>query len=139
VQFWDARGDLHTGVGNLPHRTAHLLDQLHRHGAPIGMKTEHWDNQRKRGALQRGSHQSALQHEEFLCEEFLDLILKGQWVLLPADLVLQEPDLHLSPLGVVPQWEHQPGTIFDYSLFMVNLDTIPLAPAESIQFGRALW
>jgi hypothetical protein len=103
------------------------------------MKTEPWDDKKKREALQQGSHQSALQHEGFLCEDFLDLIRKGQWVLLPADLVLQEPNLRLSPLGVVPQRERRPRTICDYSLFLVNLDTIPLAPAESMQFGRALW
>jgi hypothetical protein len=53
-------------------------------------------------ALQRVSHQSAMQHEGFVCEEFVDLILKCQWVLLSADLVLHEPNLCLSPLGVVP-------------------------------------
>jgi hypothetical protein len=103
------------------------------------MKTEPWDDQRKRDAMQRGSHQSALKHEWFLWKEFVDLILKGKWVLLPADLVLKEPNLRLSPLGVVPQRERQPRTICDYSFFLVNLDTIPLAPAESMQFGRALW
>jgi hypothetical protein len=103
------------------------------------MKTEPWDDQRKRDTLQRGSHQSALKHERFLCEEFVDLVLKGQWVLLPADLVLKEPNLRISPLGVVPQQERRPRTMCDYSFFLVNLDTIPLAPAESMQFGRALW
>jgi hypothetical protein len=101
-------------------------------------KTKPWDDKKKRDALQRGSHQYALQHEGFLCEEFVDLILKGQCVLLPADLVLQEPNLRLSPLGVVTQRECRPQMICDYSFFLVNLDTIPLAPAESIQFGRAL-
>jgi hypothetical protein len=69
----------------------------------------------------------------------MDLILKGQWVLLPADLVLQAPNLRISPLGVVPQRERRPRTICDYSFFLVNLDTIPLDPDESTQFGRALW
>jgi hypothetical protein len=64
---------------------------------------------------------------------------KGQWVLLPADLVLHEPTLRLSPLGVVPQRDRRPCTICDYSFFIVNLETIPLAPSEAMQFGRALW
>jgi hypothetical protein len=65
TQYRDARGDLHHRVGDLPHRAAHLLDQLRRHGAPVGMNTEPWDDKKKRDALQRGSHQSALQHEGF--------------------------------------------------------------------------
>jgi hypothetical protein len=138
AQCQDARGDLHPGVGDLPHRAAHLLDQLRCHGAPAGVKTEPWDDQRKRDALQRGSHQSALQHEGFLCEEFVELILKGQWVLLPADLVLQEPNLRI-PLGVVSQQERLPRMICKFYFFLVNLDTIPLVPAKSMQFGCALW
>jgi hypothetical protein len=102
------------------------------------MKTEHWSRQRKDEALKRGSHQSALLHTDFLCEEFVDMIHKGQWVLLPARLVLDENNLQLSPLGVVPQRDWRPRTICDYSFFFVNLDTIPLAPQESMQFGRAL-
>jgi hypothetical protein len=67
------------------------------------------------------------------------MIRKGQWVLLPAHLVLDENNLRLSPLGVVPQRDRRPCTICDYSFFFVNLDTIPLAPPESMQFGRDLW
>jgi hypothetical protein len=67
------------------------------------------------------------------------MIHKGQWVLLPARLVLHETNLRLIPLGVVPQRYRRPRTICDYSFFFVNLDTIPLAPPESMQFGRALW
>jgi hypothetical protein len=52
TQYWDARGDLHPGVGDLPHSAAHLLDQIRRHGAPFGMKTEPWDDKKKRDALQ---------------------------------------------------------------------------------------
>jgi hypothetical protein len=51
TQYRDARGDLHPGVGDLPHRADHLLDQLRCHGAPFGMKTEPWDDKKKRDAL----------------------------------------------------------------------------------------
>jgi hypothetical protein len=66
------------------------------------MKTPPWHLEQKRQALERGSHQSAKQHSGFLCEEFVDLMRKNKWVLLPADLVLHETNLRLSPLGVVP-------------------------------------
>jgi hypothetical protein len=138
-QFRDSQGDLHPDVRDLPHQAAHMLSQLRRQGATVGMKTPPWNQQQKQDALQRGSHQSVEQHKGFLCEEFVDLIRKRQWVLLPADLVLREPNLRLSPLCVVPQRDRRPRTICDYYFFLVDLDTIPLAPAESMQFGRALW
>jgi hypothetical protein len=116
-----------------------MLDQLRRHGATVGMKTPPWGLEKKRQALKRGSHQSAKQHSGFFCEECFDLMRKSQWVLLPADLVLHEPNLRLSPLGVVTQRDRRPRTICDYSFFLVNLETIPLAPSKAMQFGRALW
>jgi hypothetical protein len=67
------------------------------------------------------------------------MIHKGQWILLPAHLVLADKNLRISPFDVVPQRDRRPRTICDYSFFFVNFDTIPLAPAESMQFGRALW
>jgi hypothetical protein len=132
------QGDLHPAVKTLPHRAAHLLDTLRRTGATVKMKTEPWSRQRKVEALKRGFHQSANLHQEFLCEEFVDMIHKSQWVLLPAHLFMDKTNLRLSPLGVVPQRDHRPQTICDYSFFSVNLDTVPLAPQESMQFGRAL-
>jgi hypothetical protein len=75
---------------------------------------------------------------DFLCGEFIDMIKKGHWILLPATLVLNNRNLRLSPLGVVPQRECRPRTICDYSFFLVNNDTIELFPAESMQFGRSL-
>jgi hypothetical protein len=92
------QGDLHPAVKTLPHREAHLIDTLRRTGATVAMKTEHWSMQRKVEALKRGSHQSANLHQDFLCEEFVDMIHKGQWVLLPAHLVMDETNLRLSPM-----------------------------------------
>jgi hypothetical protein len=51
---------------------------------------------------------------------------------------MDETNLRLNPLGVVPQRDRRPRTICDYSFFAVNLDTVPVAPQESMQFGRAL-
>jgi hypothetical protein len=94
-----------------------------------------WSLQQKLSALERGSHKSAKQHVYFLCSEFIDMINKGQWILLPVTQVLNNQNLRLSPLGVFPQRERRPRTICDYSFFLVNDDTIELCPAESMQFG----
>jgi hypothetical protein len=139
AQYRNPTGDFHPDVKHLPHHAAHLLDTLRRSGATVGMKTEPWSRQRKDEALKRGSHQLALLHTDFLCNEFVDMIHKGQWVLLPARLIMDEKNLRLSPLGVVPQRDRRSRTIYDYSFLFVSLDTIPMVPPESMQFGRSLW
>ena len=88
-------------------------------------------------ALARGSHQSALSHMEFLRDEMADMIDQGYWVILPYSNVLHLPHLRLSPLGVVPQRDRRPRIIVDYTFWGINDDTVPLAPSESMQFGRA--
>jgi hypothetical protein len=112
-----------------------MLDCLRTRGATVGLKTGKWSQAQKLGALKRGSHQSACQHSDFLCDKFVDMIQKGHWVLLPAHMVLEEENLCLSPLGGVPQRDRRPRTICDYTFFSVNLDT----PSEAIQFDKALW
>jgi hypothetical protein len=67
------------------------------------------------------------------------MIHKGQWTAIPARLVLHEPQLRLSPLGVVPQRDRRPRTISDYTFFGLNHETVPVSPSECMQFGRALW
>jgi hypothetical protein len=131
-------GDLHPDVGKLPHRAAHLLNRLRVSGAPVATKSAPWTRQQKQEVIRRGPHQSAHQHVDFLRQEYVDMIRKGRWVLLPARLTLGEKNLKLSPLGVVPQRDRLPRTISDYSFFGVNDDTIPLSPGEAMQFGRAL-
>jgi hypothetical protein len=88
AQCKDPKGDFHPDVKTFPHRAAHLRDTLQRNGATVGMKTEPWYLQQKVEALKQGSHQSAMLHKDFLCEEFVDMIHKVQWVLLPAHLVV---------------------------------------------------
>ena len=89
-------------------------------------------------ALARGSHQSALSHLEFLRDEMADMVDQGYWVVLPYSTVLNLSHLRLSPLGVVPQRDRRPRIIVDYTFWGINDDTVSLAPAEAMQFGRAL-
>jgi hypothetical protein len=58
---------------------------------------------------------------------------------LPARLFLNELQLRLSPLGVVPQRDRHPCIISDYSFVGVNHETIALSPEECMQFGKTLW
>ena len=66
------------------------------------------------------------------------MIKRKQWVLLPVDLVMDQPSLQLSPLDVVPQWDRRLQTISDYSYYLVNADTSKLASQTAMQFGKAL-
>jgi hypothetical protein len=97
----------------IPHPSAHLLNRFRVGGAPVACSGTPWSFAQKAAALTRGPHQSALQHIPFLRQEFVDMIRKGQWTLLPARLVINDLQLRLSPLGVVPQRDRRPRTISD--------------------------
>jgi len=96
---------------------------------------EPWTKSQKISAIKWGAHKSAKEH---LREEYTDFCNKWFWTILPADLVLDELSLRLSPLGCVPQRDRRPRMISDYTYIRVNSDTLQLAPPEAMQFGRAL-
>ena len=102
------------------------------------MTTAPWTLEQKDNAIRRGPHQSAKKYAELFREEFSDFVDKKFWTILPYRLVRDLRDLRLSPLGVVPQRNRRPRLIVDLSFFMVNQETLPVAPAEAMQFVRAL-
>jgi hypothetical protein len=87
--------------------------------------------------MQRGSHQSAKANTDFLRNEMANMIEQKFWTVVPFSLVKHLPNLKLSPMGVVPQRDCRSRPIVDYSFYHINRDTLPLAPSESMQFGRA--
>lgn len=125
-------------VKDLPHPASALLCHLRKTGASARFSTKPWGPERIHQAIQRGCHQSALGHSEFLFNEMADMIEKGQWLVLPAKLATTLPNLRISPIGIVPQHERRPRTIVDYTYSGVNQDTVPLCFPEAMQFGRAL-
>ena len=130
------RGD----IGHLtkPHPANRLLHHYKHHGAPVRFSTPPWSLDRLLAAVKRGPHQSCNLHLNFLQEEFIDMIRKGQWVVLPFSVAKTLPGLRLSPPGAVEQRDRRPRWIGDYSFYGVNDETIPLAALESMQFGHAL-
>ena len=102
------------------------------------LSSKPWSQQRLQQALQRGPHPSCLPFLDFLETEFVDMIEKGQWVVLPYSVAKHLPGLHLSPPGVVPQRERRPRWICDLSFYGINDDTLPIVPPEAMQFGHAL-
>ena len=56
------------------------------------MKTPPWSSQHKAAALAQGPHKKLVkEHRKFLAEEFVAVMHKGHWVLLPAGLLMEEP------------------------------------------------
>ena len=131
------RGDF-AEVSTLPHPASRLLQHYKVHGAPVKFTTEPWKRHTIERALARGPHRSCMEHIDFLHEEFIDMINKQQWIILPFSEAKNLPNLRLSPPGVVPQRGRRPRWIVDYSWWNVNSETLPLAPKEAMQFGHAL-
>ena len=126
-------------LDSLPHSARHLLRSYKFRGVPVRMHSAAWSSEHLDASMARGAHQSCFDYLDFLQEEFLDMMDKGQWVVLPYSLVKSQfPSLRLSPPGVVPQRNRRPRWICDYTWSGVNQDTVPLAPLNAMQFGRAL-
>ncbi len=98
------------------HHPARCLLRLYAHrGAPVKFAMPLWTCQHLQHALSQGLHRSSLEYIDFLQEEFVDMINKGWWVILPVKAVLHLPGLQLSPPGVVPPCGRRPRWICDYS------------------------
>jgi hypothetical protein len=67
-----------------------------------------------------------------------DFCAQGYWAVLLYTFVHDWVNLRVSSLGAVPQRDRRPLLIVDYSFSAVNAETVPLAPSEAMQFGRAL-
>lgn len=102
------------------------------------MHTPPWSAERKAQAFRRGPHKSSHGERAFVSAEMVDFCRQGYWLVLPQEVVAEWPNLRISPLGVVPQRDRRPRLIVDYSFSDVNAETVHLAPAEAMQFGRAL-
>ena len=135
-----ARGEsnLSPKVRELPHKAARVLEHLRKRGASVLTSSCPWGPATCDAAIKRGPHKSAYDDAEFVFEEILDFCRQGYWAVLPYEQERELLGLRVSPLGVVPQRDRRPRLIVDYSFSGVNDDTIPLAPRESMQFGRAL-
>ena len=130
------RGDL-TDLQKLKHPAKRLLKQ-YKHGVPVILKTAAWTPDQIEAALQRGPHKSALEHAQFLWNEFGDMVASSHFVVLPYAEVKHVPGLRVSPPGVVPQVDRRDRTVIDYSHSGINVESVPIAPTQSMQFGRTL-
>ena len=96
-----------------------------------------WSLDRRDAAVRRGAHQSAHLERAFVFEEMLDFCEQGNWLVLPYETVREWRGLRVSPIGAVPLRDRRPRLIVDYSFSQVNSETVSLAPADAMQFGKA--
>jgi hypothetical protein len=122
----------------VPHPACRLLRLYKHRGAPVKFSTPPWTRLQVKRALSCGPHKSAHEYLDYLEEEFIDMINKGQWVVLPYSAVKDLPGLQISPPRVAPQRDRRQRWIVDYSWWDVNADTLPLAAMDAMQFGHAL-
>ena len=79
------------------HPARQLLKHYRDHGVPIQLTSPPWSQQKLQHALHRGPHKSSYEYLDFLEYEFVDMIQKGQWVVIPFSLAKNLPGLRLSP------------------------------------------
>ena len=113
VKAKQGRGDL--GSLEFNHPAARILKQYKKHGVPVKLTTPAWAEDKIKAKLHQSLHKSCHKNLEFLQEERIDMINKKQWAILPYEVAKELPGLRLSPPGVVPQREHWPQMICDYS------------------------
>ena len=138
VRHRRGRGDFASLDNITSHPARNLLLSMKHKGVPVRFTTPPWSRQRVDEALKRGAHKSCREYIDFLEEEFIDMIKKGQWVILPASVALKLKGLRVSPPGVVPQRDRRPRWICDYTFSGVNPETVNVVPKEAMQFGHAL-
>ena len=131
------KGDFNN-LHNLQHPAKHILQKYKTTGVPVVTSNTPLSSKDLDKAIHRGPHPSANNYANFLCGEFISMINKEQWIVLPYDDIKNIPNLRISPPGVVPQRDRRPRWIGDYTWSGVNSDTIDIAPMGSMQFGRAL-
>ena len=95
-------------LDKVDHPAQRLLKFYKERGAPVKMATKPWSRDHISAALSQGVHRSCMEHTEFLHKEFHDMILKSQWVVLPAEDVASLSGLRISPPGVVQQRDRRP-------------------------------
>ena len=95
-------GDLSdlSNVDNHPVRR--LLNHYKHRVVPVKISSPKWSRTQLKASLARGAHKSCNEHTDFLNEEFIAMIQKEQWVILPATMAMELEGLRLSPLWCGP-------------------------------------
>ena len=143
VEDFRGRSYLATELDHVTHPAAELLRQWRDEGVPAMNSSPPWTTEQKDQCIQRGCHQSAKDHADFLREEMAEFIENKSWVVLPYEIVRDQEHIMFAPAAVKDERDRKPRLLCDHSWpwlgwLSVNDTTIPHAPPEAMQFGRAL-
>jgi hypothetical protein len=131
--------DTAPNIMSLPHSAAPYLQRLADNRVPAPSHSKPWSKSKLCHLLRRGPHVSAkILYRDFLFEDFLDMVQKGYWTILPFRSLQQFSHLKLSPAGVIPQRKGRPRPIMDYSFIGVNDQSLHLSPTHAMQLGHTL-
>ena len=122
----------------IKHPAIPLLTSYAKNGVPVLLKSEPWSLEQKDAAITRGFHQSTVEYTSVLRDDMARMRRKGMFIVLPYELSREHPSLCISPIGCIPQRDRRPRMINDYSFYFVNQNSQKLAPAEAMQWGKAL-
>ncbi len=148
-QSWDSfvnelRGPSYLApeLHQVQHPATPLLVDWRDHGVPVQTTSKPWTESQKDACIQRGCHKSAKDHSTFLRDEMAEFVESKFWAVLPYRVIRHLP-LMLSPAAVKDKRDRKPRLIIDHSWPWlgwpsVNDVTLPHAPPEAMQFGRAL-
>lgn len=129
-------------IDDIDHPAKDLLSRWRDSGVPANTDSEPWSLTQKDTCIQRGCHQSATEHSDFLREEMAEFIENRFWVVLPYELVRHFAELMLWPAAVKEERDRKPRLLCDHSWPWgwppLNECTEPHAPPEAMQFGAAL-
>jgi hypothetical protein len=123
-------------LDSVDHPAADLLHLWRDKGVPALTSSPPWCGDRKDTLIERGCHQSATEHADFLREEMAEFIENRFWNVLPYRMVRDLPHLQLSTAAVKEERERKPRILCDHSWYPVNHNTLMHAPPEAMQFGR---
>ena len=136
------RSYLSENIDDLQHPAAPLLRDWRDNGVPAQTSSATWTSEQRDECVRRGCHHSANEHSDFLREEMAEFIENKFWMVLPYDQVRDLPNLQLSPAAVKDERDRKPRLLSDHSWPWgwdpINVTTLPHAPPEAMQFGRAL-
>ena len=129
-------------LDDLQHPAAELLRIWRDEGVPVNTDAPPWTDAQKTACIRRGCHYSARQHAPFLRDEMADFMDNKFWMVLPYVILQYYEELFLSPAAVKDERDRRPRLLCDHSFpwdwLDVNSCTIPHAPPEAMQFGKAL-
>jgi hypothetical protein len=119
-------------LDNVTHPARRLLMHYKHRGAPVKFSTAPWTRGSINQAIKRGLYRSCNGYIDFLEEKFVDMIQKGQWVILPASVAKQLPiEFHLLVLCLKEDNAHG-GSVTTHGPWLTR-DSTPC------RYGITIW